>query len=97
MKNILKILIHMNILICVVNQNLYLESIQSIRMKNYLSNIKKILRKDFSFFGHNEKKNNYLLQEQSNRKTTKIITITTAPGKTIGVKSKGKNTSLLDN
>ena len=58
---------------------------------------KKILRKDVSFFSHNEKKNNYLLQEQSNRKTTKIITITTAPGKTIGVKSKGKNTSLLDN
>ena len=57
---------------------------------------KKILRIDVRFFGHNEKKNNYLLQEQSNRKTTKIITITTASGKTIGVKSKGKNTSLLD-
>ena len=59
--------------------------------------MKKLLRIDIRFFIHNEKKNNNLLQEQSNRKTTKIITITTAPGKTIGVKSKGKNTSLLDN
>ena len=34
---------------------------------------------------------------QKKIKTTKIITITAAPGKTIGVKSKEKNTSLLGN
>ena len=45
---------------------------------------------------HNRKKNNNLVRRRrrSGGKTTKIITITTAPGKTIGVKSKRKKISF---